>query len=192
MVHQSSNLSVNIKNDLIYLFVGFGEKDSLSGKQTVYASEKLKFFLSEGRYVLRVKVRWVDNRSHDFTLNTFSPFPIEIKKAQKSAYPNFLKNVYLEIAKKSNEKFCLSNNCQFESSWAGSHLWLYLANKGETTWSLEIIFDKLSNLKLCKSHRITDNIFSFILKPNEQTIVYVKRLNNDLCQLSWKFEQSWE
>jgi len=172
--------------------IAFGEKDGLLGKPTVYATDKIKMRLSEGKYVLRVKVRWVDEQSHEFTLNTFSQLPIQMKKVEKEAYPNFLKEVYREAAETSLETFDLQNKCKFGSGWAGPHFWLYAANNGTTTWKIQVIFEKLTNLKLCNAYKKGDNILELIVPPKEKVIAYAKRINGNPIEMRWKFQQSWE
>lgn len=172
--------------------IAFGEKDGLLGKPTVYATDKIKLKLSEGKYILRVKVKWVDERAHEFTLNTFSQLPIELKKVEKEKYPQFLKQVYREAAETSLETFDLKNNCKFGSGWAGPHFWLYAANNGNTTWKIEITFEKMTNLKLCKTYKKNDNTLELIVPPKEKVIAYAKRLNGNPVEMRWRFQQEWK
>jgi len=179
-------------NDNEMKAIAFGEKDSLVGKHTVYATEKAKLRLPEGKYIMRVKIRWVDMETHEFTLNTFSPHPIGLKQVKKEAYPSFVEKVYLNIADLHGEKFELSNGCQFSSGWSGSHMWLYAINNGQKNWSLDVNFEKMTNLKLDKKYKIEENAVGFRLKPGEKAVAYVKRMDGGAVELSWKFKQSWE
>ena len=162
------------------------------GKHTVYATDKAKLRLPEGKYIMRVKVKWVDMEAHEFTLNSFSPHPIEIKQVKKEFCPDFLEKVYMNIAEQNGEKFELSNGCQFASGWAGSHMWLYAVNNGTKSWSLDVNFEKMTNLQLEKKYKIAENSLGLRLKPGEKAVAYVKRVDGGAVELSWKFKQSWE
>ena len=141
---------------------------------------------------MKVKVRWVDGYPHEFTLNTFSPFPIQIKRVEKETYPNLLDRVLSSVAQQSNEFFELSNKCQFGSAWAGPYLWLYAKNEGDKTWELEIILEKMTNLKLGKRYKKTENSLGMVVGPKEKVVAYLKRMHGGNVELAWKFQQSWK
>lgn len=162
------------------------------GKNTVYATDKIKLRLSEGKYVLRTKIRWSDGKPHEFALNTFSQYPIQIKEVEKEAYPDFLKTVYLDAGDRLTDKFILGNKCEFGSSWAGSHLWIYAKNSGDKTWNLDICFENMTNLKLHPEHSKEDNVIGLVVKPGQKIMTYAKRLTSETVELRWKFKQSWE
>jgi len=171
--------------------VAKGEKDAFLGKQTVFADDKVKIKLSEGRYIIRTKIRWLDNSEHDFTLNTLSPYPLTLSRVKSRAHPKFLERVYLEAGNSASDRYQLGNRCEFGSSWCGSHLWLYGVNKGSKTWNLEIVFNKNENLRLCKKYRTEENVIKLVIPPNGRAVAYVKKIAQTDVELNWKFNQSW-
>lgn len=172
--------------------IAFGEKDGLLGKPTVYASDKTKLKLSEGRYVLRIKVRWTDEKSHGFTLNIFAPDLILAQRVEKEDHPNFLELIFLDAAKYNPDNFQLQNRCKFGNGWCGPYFWIYVANNGKKAWNLELLFEKMTNLKLCNSYRKADDEIEFLVLPDKKQVAYARRLNGDPIEMSWKFQQSWE
>ena len=157
----------------------------------MYADNKIKIKLSEGRYIIRVKIRWVNGGQHDFTFNTFSSYPLSFRKIKSKDNADFLERVYLDSGNRSTERYQLGNKCEFASSWCGPHLWLYGINKGTKTWHLEINFNKLENLKLCKKYRTSDNILTLVIPPKGQAVAFAKRINTKTVELNWNFNQNW-
>ena len=157
----------------------------------MFATNKIKMKLSEGKYIIRVKVRWADEGKHNFTLNAFSQYPLSLKKVKAQNYPDFLEKVYLDAGSRSGELYQLGNRCEFGSSWCGSHLWLYGINKGNKTWNLEINFNKLDNLKLSKKYKTSENVVKLVIPPNGQGVAFVKKFNKNPVELNWNFNQSW-
>ena len=162
------------------------------GKHTVYATENINARLTEGKYVLRVKVRWIDEKAHEFTLNTFSPSSVTIKKVPKETYSKYLERIFLDEGVRCRDKFELANQCRFSSGWSGPYLWIYTDNQGDKIWKLDVIFEKMFNLKLCKGYKKDESTLGLVLKPGDRLIAYAKRINSENVQLSWKFQQSWE
>jgi len=171
----------------------FGERACLMGKPTLYVQEGLEMKLRQGRYILCVKVKWVDEQPHDFYLNIFSSASVKVTQLEASQNQNFLERVYLSMGALSNDKFCLGRECEFASGWSGTHLWLCAFNRGDKVWKLEIEFDKTQNLKIAKKFRSKDgNSIQFVLKPQQKAAAYLKRVGTGKVAFKWNFHQSWE
>jgi len=153
--------------------------------------------LKEGKYIVRARVHWVDGHNHEFILSTLSSNPISIEQINKKDYPAYLEKVLMDAAIESNRHFRFSNDCFFASGWSGPYMWIYGINKGENIWSLDIIFEKMVNLKMMKKYRENkeeknQNFIKMKLSPQEKNLVIVKRLTSEDVSLKWKFEQVWE
>jgi len=171
----------------------FGERGCLLGKPTLYIQEGLEMKLRPGRYILCVKVKWVDEQPHDFYLNVFSSASVKVNQLEASQNQNFLEKVYLSMGALSNDKFCLGRECEFASGWSGSHLWIVAFNRGDKVWNLEIEFEKMQNLKISKKFRSKEgNSIRFTLKPQQKAAAYAKRIGVGKIAFKWKFNQSWE
>ena len=168
-----------------------GDRTAIKGASTIFADEQVKLKLSEGKYIIRVKVKWVDQREHDFILNTFSPYPLNLKRVKPRYRSTFLEHVYLDAGSRATDRYQLGNRCEFVSSWCGPHLWLYATNKGTKTWNLEIVFNKFENLKLCKKYRTSNNVLHLVIPPKGQAVTYAKRINASPVEINWKFNQNW-
>jgi len=86
----------------------------------------------------------------------------------------------------------MGNECEFVSGWIGSHLWLCAFNKGNQVWTLEVIFEKLQNVKIAKKFRHKDNVVKFVIQPGAKAVAYAKRTSPDEVVIKWRFEQVWE
>ena len=174
------------------MFLAFGEHCAFLGKQTTYVHEGLESKLKPGRYILCIKVKWVDNLTHDFFLNILSSSAVKINSIDSHAYPNFFEKVFLSMGELSQDKFKMGNECELASGWVGSHLWICAFNKGNKTWTLEVIFEKLHNLKLAKKFRAKHNVIKFVVQPGGKAVAYAKRTSADEVVIKWRFEQVWE
>jgi len=171
-----------------------GEKDALIGKQTTYVNPGIKIRLSEGKYIIRAKIRWVDQREHEFTLSTLSSRDLTLRQIRTEEYPNFLERVFLDAGSRARERYHLKNNCEFLSAWCGPHLWIYAVNKGNKTWNMDVVFQVLSNIKIPKKYttREESNVIKMEIPPNEQRAVYVKRINADVVEILWNLNHAWK
>jgi len=124
-------------------------------------------------------------------LSAFSSYPLTLKKVKSRDHPDFLEQVYLDAGARSCDRYQLGNKCEFTSSWVGPHLYLYGLNKGTKTWHLEINFNKLENLQLCKKYRTSENVLKMEIPPRGQAVAYAKRINTKTVELNWNFNQSW-
>jgi len=171
----------------------FGERACLVGRPTLYIQEGLEMKLRPGRYILCVKIKWVDEKAHDFYLNIFSSSSVKVSQSDASQNQNFLEKVYLSMGALSNDKFCLGRECEFASGWSGSHLWIVAFNRGDKTWNLEVEFEKMQNLKISKKFRSKEgNSVQFALKPQQKAAAYAKRVGAGKVSFKWKFNQTWE
>jgi len=181
-----------VENNGIRKIAG-GEKDSFVGKQTTYASEDIKIKLPEGKYVIRAKVKWLDEQQHGFSLSVFSQSEVTLKEANAKDYPNFLERMYEETGSRTKERYQLSNGCEFFSAWSGSHLWVYAFNGGNKTWDLQVKFTKMDNLKLCKKYSTeSPDTLRLVIPPGQQKAGYAKRVSTERVEVLWTLEHEWK
>ena len=162
------------------------------GKPTVYASDKVKMKLSEGKYIIRAKIYWVDQQSHEFTLSTFSQYPSKLRKINSEQYSNFLSRVYLDAGRNVTDKYDFGKECKFASGWCGSHLFFYCVNKGKKKWTLTIKFKKLANLTLGKPNRQDESTLVIKVSPGKDQVAYAKRISEDPVGIDWDLQNAWE
>jgi len=177
---------------LISNIIAAGEKDAFLAKQTVYADDKIKMKLSEGMYIIRVKVKWVDGGEHEFTLNTLSPSPVVLKEIKGRGYENFLDQVYADCGKNLRDRYDFGHKCEFGSGWCGHKMYFYCLNNGKETWNCEINFDKLEGLKLSKAFKTAENQIRIRVPPHSQAVAYAKRISSGSVKINWKFNNTWE
>jgi len=169
-----------------------GEHDAFIGKSAVYIHESHKVKLQPGKYIIYAKVKWIDNKTHDFFLNVLSSLPAKVSQMTPPADFNFLEKVYLNAGIASKEKFLLPNDTLFASGWSGSHLWMYVQNKSNKTLHFEITFDKMRSIKLGKKYRTELNILKFVVPPNQKAAAYAKRTSPAAVAVGWEFAHRWE
>ena len=173
------------------ILIATGEKDTLIGKETTYANSNMKLKLSQGRYVIRVKVRWVDQKEHEFTVNTLSTEQVVLRKIQWEESQTFLDKIFINEGFYAREKYQLGNCCEFISAWCSPYLWIYAINQGKKTWNLEINFKKLINLKLSKKYLKDHNSLKLEILPGKQRVAYIKRIDSDAVEVLWKMNHQW-
>jgi len=173
--------------------IAFGEHDAFLGKPAVYIHESHKVKLQPGKYMIYAKVKWVDNKAHDFFLNVLSSSPTKVEQVTPPTSFNFLEKVYLNAGVASKEKFLLQNDCHFASGWAGSHLWMFVHNKTTKTLYFDITFDKMKSIKLGKKFRASEmNVLKIVVPPNQKVAAYAKRTSPAAVAVGWEFSQRWE
>jgi len=162
------------------------------GKATTYVHEGLESKLKPGRYILCVKARWVDNLKHDFYLNVFCSSPLRLTLLESYNSFDFFNKLYSSLGILSRDRFQMGHDCEFASGWIGSHLWFYAFNGGNKIWTLEVVFERMQNIKIAKKFRSKSNCVKFILQPNQKAAAYAKRINPGEVAMKWRLEQIWE
>jgi len=183
--------SIYLTNEPYIFFLAGGEKDSITGKSTVYAHNKIRMKMLEGKYIVRIKVKWTDGQPHEFTLNTLSQLPVSVKQIDANLYPKFLNKVYLDAGKKLKDRWQLGHSCEFGSGWVGSHIFLYMVNNGDTKWTCEIFFEKLEGLKLAKPFKTSDRTVKVTIPPKSNAVTWAKRTGEGQVAIIWKFNHEW-
>ena len=137
-------------------------------------------------------MKWVDNIEHEFCLNVLSSNSLQLAQAEAFGLQGFLERIYLSAGIASKDKFDMTNQCELASGWAGSHLWICAFNRGNKKWDLEIVFDKMQNIKLAKRFRAKPNTIKMTLQPHQKAVVFAKRTSAEAVGVSWHFNQHWE
>ena len=147
--------------------------------------------LPQGKYAIRVKVRWTDNEMHNFTISTLSSQDVDLKEISWTDPQSFLTQVFSSCGQATKERYQLKNNCEFISAWCGPYLWIYVVNNGKKRWSLDIVFDKVNNLKFPKKYAKHQNMIKLKILPGDTKIAYLKRTDSSEVELFWKLNHIW-
>jgi hypothetical protein len=176
---------------LVY-FLASGQKDSLIGKPTVYANDDIKMKLSEGKYLIKAKAGWIGVESNEFTLTTLSSHAVILRDLKRSKYEKFLEQILIDSGRKNINKYYFSKDCEFCTGWVGAHMYLYACNPSKNfTWTLNINFEKLENLKLGKNFKTSDMSIKMDLPPGKDAVGWVKRTSNEAIKIKWNFVHLW-
>jgi len=171
----------------------FGEKAAFIGRSTIYVQEGMEMKLNPGRYVMNVKIAWVDGKKHDFYINVLSSFGVKLSQLERRLNSEFMEKVFLSAGIMSQDKYGMGNDCDFATGWVGSNLWLCAFNRGKKVWNLEIVFETLQNLKIAKKFRSDEErVIKLVLQPNQKAVAYLKRLGVEKVAFKWRFIQSWD
>lgn len=132
--------------------------------------------------------------SHEFTFNAFAPkkAKMQLKQINANEYPRFLHRVYLDAGKKLQDRYTIGHNCDFGSGWVGSHIFFYLVNNGESTWTCQIIFEKLEGLRLAKPFKISENSVKLVIPPKSNAVAWAKRTGEGMVAIKWNFNHEWD
>lgn len=149
--------------------------------------------LNPGKYIMSVKIAWIDGKKHDFYLNILSPLNVKLTQLERRLYSDFMEKVYLSAGVMSADKYGMGSDCDFASGWSGSSLWMCAFNRGKKTWNLEIVFETMENLKIAKKFRgDREGVINLVLQPNQKAVAYLKRLGVEKVAFKWHFVQAWE
>jgi len=149
--------------------------------------------LQPGKYILSVKIQWVDGKRHDFYINVLSSLSVKLNQLERRQHRDFLEMAYLSAGVMSSDKYGMGNDCDFASGWVGSHLWMCAFNRGKKVWKLNIVFERMQNLKIAKRFRRDgDHVISLVVHPNQKAVAYAKRTHVEKVAFKWYFEQCWE
>jgi len=172
--------------------VAVGERDAFLGKPTVYLHDTHRVKLQPGRYGLYLKMRWIDGNAHGFVLNMLSSVAPKATQVDAQAFPSFLEKLYVNAGMAARDKFTIGNDCVFSSGWAGSQLWVCGHNKGKKTWTLEVVFNKMKNIKLGKQGRAGQNVLRIVVPPGQRVSAYAKRTGSGGVSVGWALNHSWK
>mmetsp|Transcript_6923 Transcript_6923/g.6191 ORF Transcript_6923/g.6191 Transcript_6923/m.6191 type:complete len:203 (-) Transcript_6923:370-978(-) len=90
--------------DLVPIVQDTNDLDPLAnqGARVIYPCKDRRLDLKEGKYIIRVKVKWRDNKVHRYTLSAYSDKKLSIKETV--AQDDFVEKYLISIAKSAKNK----------------------------------------------------------------------------------------